>query len=68
MYTFIVKNMTCGGCSAAITRVILAADKAARINVSLPTHRLEVETRLSENQLLALLDDAGFPAEPAQVA
>lgn len=68
MHTFVVKDMTCGGCVAAITRVILAADKSARINTSLPTHQLHVESWLSTNQLLNLLDDAGFPAEPVQVA
>lgn len=65
MYVFTVKTMTCGGCSAALTRAILAADKSATINATPANRRLEVETHLSHDDLLQLLDDAGFPAEHA---
>lgn len=65
MYAFTVKTMTCGGCSAAITRAILAADKSATVNATPANRRVEVETRLSHDELLELFDDAGFPAEPA---
>ncbi|HTF96495.1 MAG TPA: heavy-metal-associated domain-containing protein [Cellvibrio sp.] len=65
MYAFTVKTMTCGGCSAAITRAILAADKSATVNATPANRRVEVETRLSHDDLLELLDDAGFPAELA---
>lgn len=64
MYTFTVKTMTCGGCSAAITRAILAADKWATVNATPANRRLAVETRLSRDDLIELLNDAGFPAEP----
>lgn len=64
MYAFTVKTMTCGGCGAAITRAILAADNAAMVNATPENRRLEVETRLNQEELLVLLDDAGFPAEP----
>ena len=63
MYAFIVKTMTCGGCSAAITRAITAVDKTATVNASPATRRVEVETSLSREALVELLDDAGFPAE-----
>lgn len=65
MYAFTVKTMTCGGCSAAITRAILATDKSATVNATPATRRVEVKTSLSQRDLLELFDDAGFPAEPA---
>lgn len=64
MYVFIVQAMTCGGCGAAITRAIQSVDKTARVNATPSTHRLEVETRLNRDELLNLLDEAGYPAEP----
>lgn len=64
MYAFVVKTMTCGGCSAAITRAILAADKSATVNAHTATRRIDVETSMSQEALLHLLDEAGFPAEP----
>lgn len=66
MYRFNVKAMTCTGCGAAITRAITAADKSARVRAFPSNHRLEVETALSAEQLLRLLDDAGYPAEPVR--
>lgn len=65
MQTLIVKTMTCGGCAAAITRAIRATDETAKVNATPATHRVDVETRLTQEQLLALMDEAGYPAEPA---
>jgi copper chaperone len=64
MYLFNVKTMTCAGCGAAITRAITAVDKSAKVRAFPAIHRLEVETHLSAGQLLHLLDEAGYPAEP----
>jgi copper chaperone len=66
MYLFNVKTMTCAGCAAAITRAITAVDKSAKVRAFPSIHRLEVETHLSAGQLLHLLDEAGYPAEPVQ--
>lgn len=66
MYTFIVETMTCGGCGAAITRAIQAVDKSAKVNTFPSIHRVEVETRLSRDELLNLFDEAGYPAKPLQ--
>ncbi len=65
MYVFTVKTMTCGGCSVAITRAILAADQSATVNATPANRRVEVETRLSHDDLIELLNEAGFPAESA---
>jgi copper chaperone len=65
MYTFTVEAMTCGGCAAAITRAIQRVDASAKVNATPENHRVEVETRLGQEELLAVFEDAGFPAQPA---
>lgn len=63
MYRFIVETMTCGGCGAAITRAIQTADKNARVTTFPSIHRVEVESSLAQEQLLAVLNQAGYPAK-----
>jgi copper chaperone len=64
MYSFIVKTMTCGGCATAITRAIHSVDASAKVNATPALHRVEIDTRLTQSELLKVLDDAGYPAEP----
>ncbi len=64
MYAFTVKTMTCGGCANAITRAIYATDKLALVRAQLDSKRVEVESNLSQSELLKLFDEAGYPAEP----
>ncbi|WP_331346806.1 heavy-metal-associated domain-containing protein [Cellvibrio sp. UBA7661] len=64
MYKFVVMTMTCGGCAAAITRAIQSVDASARVNATPANHSVEIESRLSQGEILALLDDAGYPAQP----
>lgn len=63
MYRFIVETMTCSGCGAAVTRAIQAADKTARVNTFPAIHRVEIESSLTQDQLLAVFDQAGYPAK-----
>lgn len=64
MYKFIVTTMTCGGCAAAITRAILGVDASASVKATPANHSVEIESRLSQREILALLDEAGYPAQP----
>ena len=68
MYTFTVKTMSCGGCAAAITRAIKAADETAQVRALPAEHRLDVISRLSSEHLMRLLDEAGYTAEPRMEA
>lgn len=63
MFAFTVKAMTCGGCASAITRSIKEADTSAKIKIDLSQQRVEVETRLTCEDLGKLLDTTGFPIE-----
>ncbi len=64
MYVFTVKTMTCGGCANAIRRAICATDKSALVRARLDSKRVEVESNLTQSELLKLFDEAGYPAEP----
>jgi copper chaperone len=63
MYRFKVNTMVCGGCGAAVTRALQAADAKAQIKTFPETRQVEIESTLSSEQLLAVLDQAGYPAE-----
>ena len=65
MYQFIVQDMTCQGCAAAITRAITGADKQAIVKAYPAIRKVEVSSTLSTEQLFAILDDAGYPAQLA---
>ncbi len=64
MYKFKVETMTCGGCGAAVTRAIQAADKDARVTTFPAIRRVEVESRLTREALIWVLNEAGYPASP----
>lgn len=63
MYQFNVKTMTCGGCGAAITRAINAADPDARVVTFPSIHRVDVDSWMSLTDLLQIFQNAGYPAE-----
>ena len=69
MLRFYVPAMACGGCAKSVSKALLAVDHEARIEIDLPTRHVQVDTNLSDEALLAALEQAGFPAErQAEVA
>lgn len=63
MFKFKLNTMTCGGCAAAVTRAIHAADNNARVKTFPAIRLVEVETSLPRTQLLKIFQEAGYPAE-----
>jgi len=63
-----VKEMTCGHCVGAVTRAVKSVDPSAAVQVDLPSGRVRIEGRSAAGQLIKALDDAGYPASPAQGA
>ncbi|MEC5397635.1 heavy-metal-associated domain-containing protein [Uliginosibacterium sp. H1] len=61
--TLPVQGMTCGGCSAAVTRVLSGLPGVAEVTVSLPqaqaTVRFDPE-KVGAAQLAAAVRDAGY--------
>lgn len=57
-----VQGMTCGGCVNSVTRAVKNLDAAAEVKVDLATKRVSVNGKVSEQDLIRALDDAGYEA------
>ena len=62
---FHIENMTCGGCVRGVTKAIQALDPKAEIQADPPTRKLQVQTSASQEQIMAALNEAGFPPKAA---
>jgi copper chaperone len=60
-----VPDMTCGHCVGTITKAVKALDASAKIEVSLPEHRVRVDSKASKEDLLRSIADAGYTPEAA---
>lgn len=63
MLRFHVPNMTCGGCAKSVTKALSSVDPQARIETDPSTREVRVESSAAETDLLAVLAEAGYPAE-----
>ena len=43
MISFEVKDMTCGHCASTITKAVMSADHAAKVQIDLASHRVTIE-------------------------
>jgi copper chaperone len=63
--TIKIDGMTCGGCTASVTRVLVALPGVAKAEVQLTPGQATVEfdaTQLNRADLCAAIDGAGFDA------
>ena len=63
--TIKVDGMSCGGCVKSVTGVLTALEGVATAEVSLEQKQAVVEfdaTRVTRDQLKAVIEDAGFEA------
>lgn len=66
MIVFEVADMTCGHCVGTITRAVQALDDSARLQIDLPSHRVEIESaRASAAQFQQAIEEAGYTPVPA---
>ncbi|WP_102225890.1 heavy-metal-associated domain-containing protein [Acidimangrovimonas sediminis] len=63
--TLTIPDMSCGHCKAAVEGAVTGADPAAKVAVDLETKTAKVETALAPAQVLAALNEAGYPATAA---
>jgi copper chaperone CopZ len=65
--TFSAPDIECDGCANAIKKSVggMAGVNAVNVDVPAKTVRVEHDESPSEDQILATLDRAGFPAEVA---
>ena len=61
MIAFEVNDMTCGHCVSTITKALKAADKDAKVEIDLATHRVQVEPVSADaDELAEAIKDAGY--------
>ncbi|NMX59941.1 heavy-metal-associated domain-containing protein [Pseudomonas edaphica] len=65
MQVFSVEGMTCGHCVRAVTQAVHSQDPAASVNVNLAAEEVGVESRLSDEQVIALITEEGYSAKLA---
>lgn len=69
MLDFLVNDMSCGHCVAAITRAVKAIDGEAKVEVNLDQKRVRVEPASADAQtVMAAIADAGYTPQPATSA
>ena len=67
MIAFEVNDMTCGHCVSTITKALKAADKDAKVQIDLATHRVQVDAVSADAQALAqAIQDAGYTPVPVE--
>ena len=59
---FRIEDMTCGGCAKSVTAAITSVDPGAKVEANPSARTVKVETSASEDQILRVLDQAGYPA------
>ena len=59
---FHVPDMSCGHCTAAITKEIAALDPAAKVTTDLDGRTVSVETAQADNAVAAAIKAAGYDA------
>lgn len=60
MHTFKVTDMTCGGCAAAITQVILQLDGRAVVSADPATKMVKVDSQLPAARIAEAIAAAGY--------
>jgi copper chaperone len=69
MIAFEVNDMTCGHCASTISKALKAADKDAKVQIDLATHRVQVEAAAADaDELAEAIKDAGYTPIPVNGA
>jgi len=68
MLSFHIPNMTCGGCAKSVAKALSSVDPKARIETDPSALEVRIESSADEQALLAVLEEAGYPAEQRPAA
>jgi len=61
MIAFEVNDMTCGHCASTITKAVMATDRAARVEIDLGRHLVQIEPGDADAQQLSdAITEAGY--------
>ena len=61
MIAFEVNDMTCGHCASTITKAVKETDRAAKVQIDLAVHRVEIEpASAGAAELAEAIKEAGY--------
>lgn len=64
MIAFLVNDLHCGHCAAAVTGALQTVDPSAQVSVDITTKQVVVSSRADPATLASALQEAGYPAVP----
>jgi len=65
MIAFEVNDMTCGHCASTITKAVMAADRAAKVEIDLGRHLVRIQPGDSDAERLSdAITNAGYTPVP----
>lgn len=62
MIDLTLPTMTCGHCVKTVTATVQRVDPGARLQIDLPTHRVQIETQADEKAVREALAEEGYAA------
>lgn len=65
MLTLTVENMSCSHCVARVTKAVQTVAPQAQVTIDLQTKKVEVTGAANEAEIIAAINDAGYPAQKA---
>ena len=63
MYELKLPKMTCPGCAKSVKSALLEMDANSSIEINIITRTIRIQTSKSKNEVLSVLEKAGYPAE-----
>ena len=63
MFALSIKDMTCGGCVASITRVVKGLDASATVDANVRTKHVRIDSSASNDAVIAAIAGAGYHPE-----
>ena len=60
MIEFTVPTMTCGHCVRTVTETVKKVDAQAQLNISLPEHRVQIDSQRSADEFAKALAEKGY--------
>ena len=62
MIELTLPTMTCGHCVKTVTATVQKLDAQARVQIDLPTHKVQIETQQPAERVRQALAEEGYPA------
>lgn len=62
MIELTLPTMTCGHCVKSVTATVQKVDPAAKLNIDLPTHKVQIDSTRERDDFAKALEEEGYAA------